>query len=445
MGVWGLPGTPQANAQLLDQLNYPSLDRAARPGGVDRVTAEHNVGRLVRGDPAAAIPLFEWYAFDVHLMVLEQFGRARVRHSIDEAIQHEFVAFRELLMGAQAAQQIRLAQRRTAIRRRPASCRPQAAGAVQKSAEASGAVPPNTPGDGKSGERRRSSRGPESGSPLLPPHRPAQTAGPPRSSNTWRRLERRRPKRRSLPLHPLPPPPHPPRSQRSVNGQPAELPTPGTEVGMTPGGADQGVRRRSAQPKEAVNFKDAGKSFLAGLADGGAANAPAEQTTAEAITASVRAAQGAPGAAAAAGAPAAGEAAAEAEDELPAEGEIAYDSVAGRWRDHEGKFVNAAPPTPEELAAIATETAAAGAEGAAGGAPQPVKVTLPGIEERGEAELEIEVDDPALAARLEFLAKTGCAGRRSRNSGPRSMRSAPSSRRSTRRSPWIRSASRYSG
>jgi hypothetical protein len=174
MGVWGLPGTPQANAQLLDQLNYPSLDRAARPGGVDRVTAEHNVGRLVRGDPAAAIPLFEWYDFDVHLMVLEQFMQEpEYVTSIDEAIQHEFVAFRELLQGAQAAQQIRLAQRMTAIQAATGQLQAQAAGAVQKSAEASGAVPPNTPGDGKSGSS-------DAGPPGGPNPGPHSSSSPPR-------------------------------------------------------------------------------------------------------------------------------------------------------------------------------------------------------------------------------------------------------------------------
>lgn len=190
----------------------------------------------------------------------------------------------------------------------------------------------------------------------------------------------------------------------SVNGQPAELPTPGTEVGMTPGGA---VIKASgvdpSQSKEQVNFKDAGKAFLAGLPDKGAANAP-ELTTAEAITAAVQATQGAPAAAGAApGAAATDPAAADAADDLPPEGELAWDPVAERWRDHAGKFVVAAPPTAEELAVVET----ANAEAAAAGAPQPVKIVLPGITERGEQDLEVEIDDPALATRLQQLANNG--------------------------------------
>jgi hypothetical protein len=38
------------DAQLLELLQFPDLTRASRPGGVDRVMAEHNLGRLVRGD-----------------------------------------------------------------------------------------------------------------------------------------------------------------------------------------------------------------------------------------------------------------------------------------------------------------------------------------------------------------------------------------------------------
>jgi hypothetical protein len=48
-------------------LQFPDLNRAMMPGGVDRVMAEHNLGRLVQGDPAADIPLLEVYDFGVHL------------------------------------------------------------------------------------------------------------------------------------------------------------------------------------------------------------------------------------------------------------------------------------------------------------------------------------------------------------------------------------------
>lgn len=174
MGVWGLPGSPQANAQLLDQLNYPSLDRAARPGGVDRVMGEQNVGRLVRGDPAAAIPLFEWYDYGVHLMVLEQFMKSPEYITLEEPVQHECVAFRELVMGAQAASMINMANRQAKVMAATGSLQAEAAGAVTKSAQESGAVPPNTPGDGKSGD---------AGPPGAPNPGPRSPSSPPRQDS----------------------------------------------------------------------------------------------------------------------------------------------------------------------------------------------------------------------------------------------------------------------
>jgi hypothetical protein len=143
MGVWGPPGSPQANATLLDQLNYPNLDRAARVGGVNRVMAEHNVGRLVQGDPASAIPLFDWYDYTIHLPVLEDFLTAPEYLTLDEAVQHECVAFRELLMGAQVAQQIGRAQRQTSLAVATGQMQAAGAGAVKHVAQATGAAPPD--------------------------------------------------------------------------------------------------------------------------------------------------------------------------------------------------------------------------------------------------------------------------------------------------------------
>jgi hypothetical protein len=52
LGAFGDPRSPQAMSTLLELSQFPDLNRATRPGGVDRVMAEHNLGRLVRGEPA---------------------------------------------------------------------------------------------------------------------------------------------------------------------------------------------------------------------------------------------------------------------------------------------------------------------------------------------------------------------------------------------------------
>lgn len=61
-----------------------------------------------------------------------------------------------------------------------------------------------------------------------------------------------------------------------------------------------------------------------------------------------------------------------------------WDEATKRWRTPDGKFVNgAAPETP------------------------PARVTLPGIGDRGEEDLDIEVSDPVVAERLERLRNDG--------------------------------------
>jgi hypothetical protein len=172
LGVWGQPGSPQANAMLLDQLNYPNMERSARPGGVDRVMGETNVGRLVRRDPAAAIPLFDWYDFSVHLGVLDDFLKSPEYVELDEAVQHECVAYRELLQGAQMAQQIAAAKRTLAFQTATGAMQAKAAGDVAHIAQATHPAPPaNGPDDATAG-------GGAPGAPSSGPHSPASPPRP---------------------------------------------------------------------------------------------------------------------------------------------------------------------------------------------------------------------------------------------------------------------------
>ena len=99
-GIFGPPGSPDAISTLLDLARFPHMGRAVRPGGVDRVTAEQNVGKLVRGTPAAEIPIFEWYDHSVHLAVLERFMKSPEYLRLPVHIQQQFVLFREMLLEA---------------------------------------------------------------------------------------------------------------------------------------------------------------------------------------------------------------------------------------------------------------------------------------------------------------------------------------------------------
>lgn len=95
-GVWGPPQSPEARMMYLELARFPHLDRANRPGGVDRVTAEQENGRLVQGVPAAEVPVLEWYDHQVHLFVHERFMKGPEYLKLPVWIQQQFVQHREM-------------------------------------------------------------------------------------------------------------------------------------------------------------------------------------------------------------------------------------------------------------------------------------------------------------------------------------------------------------
>lgn len=96
-GIYGMPGTPIAIQKFLDEARFPHMAKATRLGGVDRVMAEHNVGKLLQGVPAAQIPLLEPYDFEMHLWVLDQFMKGPDYLRLDIPRQVEFVTHRNNL------------------------------------------------------------------------------------------------------------------------------------------------------------------------------------------------------------------------------------------------------------------------------------------------------------------------------------------------------------
>lgn len=106
-GMFGMPGTPQAIQVYLDLARFPHMARAHRPGGVDRTTAEQNVGKLMEGTPAAQIPIFEWYEHEIFLWVTERFMKSPEFLKLDPAISEQFVEYRYLLQAAQMEKMLR--------------------------------------------------------------------------------------------------------------------------------------------------------------------------------------------------------------------------------------------------------------------------------------------------------------------------------------------------
>jgi hypothetical protein len=95
MGMFGAPGSPPAIMALGEMWRFPHLGRTGRPGGVDRVTAEQENGKLLLGAPALSLPVFEWYDSMVHLMVHESFMKSPEFLKLPEPVQMQFVMHRQ--------------------------------------------------------------------------------------------------------------------------------------------------------------------------------------------------------------------------------------------------------------------------------------------------------------------------------------------------------------
>ena len=106
-GAFGDPQSPEAIRHYLEIARYPHLGRVHRPGGIHRVMAEKELGRLARGEPAAMIPIFEWQDHEVHLAVLEEFMSSPQYQDLAPEIQQEFVLHRQdTLLALEEAQAI---------------------------------------------------------------------------------------------------------------------------------------------------------------------------------------------------------------------------------------------------------------------------------------------------------------------------------------------------
>ncbi len=94
-GAFGPPLESNAIRTLHDLLRFPHMSRTAKPGGIDRITADQENGRLLQGEPAETIPTYEWYDDFVHLERHEAFMKSPEFLKLPPEIQAEFIAHRE--------------------------------------------------------------------------------------------------------------------------------------------------------------------------------------------------------------------------------------------------------------------------------------------------------------------------------------------------------------
>jgi hypothetical protein len=119
-GVFGQPGSPEANQLYLELSHFPHLNREALPGGVDRSTAEEENGKLVRGD--TSVPVLEVYDHAVHLMVHRRFMKSTQYLKLPLPVQEAFVQHTKqhemalmLLQQQQLIQQLQMQSKMAAL------------------------------------------------------------------------------------------------------------------------------------------------------------------------------------------------------------------------------------------------------------------------------------------------------------------------------------------
>lgn len=148
--VFGDPiNDPAARAQFLELANFPDMNRASRPGGVDAVTAQQNLGKLVRGASSAEIPLYPWYNLGVFKQVTRDFMAAPEYLSLDPNMQNEFVHYWEMIEAATIAQAAQQMQQQAPLMTAQAAMQGTMASAAQAHSP-----PPEVTGDneGKPGQ-----------------------------------------------------------------------------------------------------------------------------------------------------------------------------------------------------------------------------------------------------------------------------------------------------
>ena len=99
-GAFGPKDGPEAIRHYLEIARFPHMDRAMRPGGVDRITARQENARLLQGTPSDQILVLEWYDDVVHIQEHEAYMKTPEFLEQPVEIQQAFVIHRADHMGS---------------------------------------------------------------------------------------------------------------------------------------------------------------------------------------------------------------------------------------------------------------------------------------------------------------------------------------------------------
>lgn len=147
-GAFGDPIMPEARSKYLEMARYPDMGRADGPAGVDRATAERNLGLLVQGTPAEMIPLRPQMNFEVLLYVTRDFMAAPEYDRLDPMIQQQCQMYWQMIEMVAAEQMMAEAEKAAAVQAQMIEAQGPAveAGAQQQGKAAKLAAPPGEGG-----------------------------------------------------------------------------------------------------------------------------------------------------------------------------------------------------------------------------------------------------------------------------------------------------------
>lgn len=156
MGAFGDPKSPdpmerqEALRRFLELSRFPDLTRATRSGGPHRLMAERNLGKLLRGEPAAGIPILEVYDLAVHAHITSDFMAGPDYLDQDPRTQEEIADYLAMVQMAQQQRDRQMLQQQT-----------RAQAEMTAAAIASGSVSPG--GDDRNAAGERGTPGASSG------------------------------------------------------------------------------------------------------------------------------------------------------------------------------------------------------------------------------------------------------------------------------------------
>ena len=146
LGLFGQPGTPDAANRYFKFAQYPDLDDADLPGGVDTATMKELVNRVRQGTPAQQIPMLEQWNYQVMRAVLREYMAAQEFLAYPPPVQGQLQMLWQMLEEAEQRQALIQTMRQAKVQAGMMQIQaPLAMAGAQLQGQAAGASAPPEP------------------------------------------------------------------------------------------------------------------------------------------------------------------------------------------------------------------------------------------------------------------------------------------------------------